>query len=89
MHDTEPKHPSSYPPSNHHAIHLYNVLFPGHNHLLTTSVDDPSLAGARVIIKVLGYQHRWLAGGYDLEIGQLKRWIAWWLGGVEWLFCPM
>ena len=36
-----------------------NVLFPGHN-LLT---------GARVIIKVSGYQHRWLAGGYDQETG--------------------
>ena len=32
-----------------------NVLFPGHNHLLATSTDDPSLW--------------WLAGGYDLEIG--------------------
>ena len=37
-----------------------HVLFKGHNHLLTT---------ARVIIKVLGHQHWWLAGGYDLEIG--------------------
>ena len=46
-----------------------NVLFPGHNHLLTTSTDDPSLAGAQVIIKVSGHQYRWLAGGYDLEIG--------------------
>ena len=36
-----------------------NVLFPGHNHLLTTSTDDPSLAGARVIIKVSCYQHRY------------------------------
>ena len=26
------------------------------------------LAGARAI-KVSGHQHRWLAGGYDLEIG--------------------
>ena len=32
------------------------VLFPGHNHLLTNGADDPSLAGARVIIKVSGYQ---------------------------------
>ena len=46
-----------------------NVLFPGPNHLLTTCTDDPSLAGARVIIKVQGHQYRWLAGGYDLEIG--------------------
>ena len=28
-------------------------------------------AGARVIIKVPGHQHQWLAGGYDLEIGHL------------------
>ena len=34
-----------------------NVLFPGHNHLLTTGADDPSLAGAWAIIKVLGHQH--------------------------------
>ena len=46
-----------------------NALFPGHNHLLTTGVDDPSLTGTRVIMKVLGHQHWWLAGGYDLEIG--------------------
>ena len=26
-----------------------NVLFPGHNHLLTTSTDDPTLTGAKVI----------------------------------------
>ena len=45
-----------------------NVLFSGHNHLLATGIDDPSLAGAWTIIKVSGHQHRWLAGGYDLEI---------------------
>ena len=37
------------------------VLFPGHNHMLTTGADDPSLAGARTIIKVSGHQHGWLA----------------------------
>ena len=58
-----------------------NVLFPGHNHLLTTGADDPSLAGDWAIIKVPGYQHRWLAGTYDLEIGHFQRWIAWWLPG--------
>ena len=47
-----------------------NVLFPGHNHLLTTGTDDPSLADAWVIIKVSGHQHQWLAGGCDPEIGQ-------------------
>ena len=47
-----------------------NVLFPGHNHLLATSTDDPSLLdGIQAIIKVSGYQHQWLAGGYNLEIG--------------------
>ena len=46
-----------------------NILFPGDNHLLTTGADDPTLAGAQAIIKVLGHQHWWLAGGYDLEIG--------------------
>ena len=40
-----------------------NVLLSGPNHLLTTSTDDPSLTGTRVIIKVSGQQHRWLAGG--------------------------
>ena len=44
-----------------------NVLFPSHDHLLTTSADDPSVAGTRATIKVLGHQHQWLAGGYDLE----------------------
>ena len=48
-----------------------NVLFPGQDHLLTTGTDDPSLAGARAIIKVSGHQYRWLAGGHDLEIGHL------------------
>ena len=46
-----------------------NVLLLGHNHLLITGTDDPSLAGAQPINKVLGHQYGWLAGGYDLEIG--------------------
>ena len=52
-----------------------NVLFPGHNHLLTTGrpTDNPSLAGAQAIIKVSVHQHWWLAGGYDLEIGHIFR----------------
>ena len=37
--------------------------------MLTTGADDTSFASAGTMIKVLGYQHRWLAGGYDLEIG--------------------
>ena len=47
-----------------------NVLFPGHNHLLTTGTDDQSLAGAQAIIEMSGYQHRWLAGGYDIFRGR-------------------
>ena len=58
-----------------------NVLFPGHNHLLTTSTDDPSLAGARAIIKVLGHQYQGLASGYDLEIGHFLEVARWWLAG--------
>ena len=51
-----------------------NVLFPGHNYLLTTGADDLTLliiaqASTVVIIIVKGHHHRWLAGGYDLEIG--------------------
>ena len=46
-----------------------NVLFSGHNHPLTTGTDDHSLYGTREIIRVSGHQYRWLAGGYDLEIG--------------------
>ena len=49
----------------------YNVLFPGHNHLLTTGTDDPSLSGIRLIIKAKVHQHQWLAGGYDLKIEHL------------------
>ena len=45
-----------------------NVIFAGHNHLQTTGADDPSLAGPLVITPVSGHQHRWLAGGYDLQI---------------------
>ena len=35
-----------------------NILFPGHNHLLTTGANDPTLiiTLARVIIKASGHQ---------------------------------
>ena len=46
-----------------------NVLFLGHNYLLTTGTDDPSLAGAQTIIEGSGHQYWRLAGSYDLEIG--------------------
>ena len=66
-----------------------NVLFPSHDLLLTTGTDDPSLAGDCAIIKVSGHQYRWLAGGYDLEIGHILKWLAWWLSGGLWLFCKV
>ena len=49
-----------------------NVLFPGHNHLLTLGTDDPSHAGVWAIIKVPCHQYRSLAGDYDLEIGHFR-----------------
>ena len=58
-----------------------NVLCRGHNHLLTNGTDDPSLAGAQVIIKVSVHQYWWFAGGCDLEIGHFYKWLAWWLPG--------
>ena len=48
-----------------------NVLFPGHNHLLTISrpSDDPtSFLLSPKHQRVKGHQYRWLADGYDLEI---------------------
>ena len=45
-----------------------NVLFAGHNHLLTTGTLIITLVGARSVIKVAGHQYRWFAGGYNLEI---------------------
>ena len=40
-----------------------NVLFPGHNHLLTTGADDLTASEGD---KVSGHHHRWLAGGYNV-----------------------
>ena len=63
---------SHYPPGNQHTRHLQKCPISRSNHLLSTgATDDPSLAGARAIIKVLGHQYQWLAGGYDLEIGHI------------------
>ena len=58
-----------------------NVLFSGHNHLLTTSTDDPSFACARAIIKVWGHQYRWLAGGltWKYELLEVASYTACWL----------
>ena len=42
-----------------------NVLFPGPNHLLTTSTDDSILWLSSEPQRVKGHQYRWLADGYD------------------------
>ena len=51
-----------------------NVLFPGHNHLLTTSTDDPALW--------LSPEHQW-AKCYDLELGHFLEMasmvVTWWI----------
>ena len=47
------------------------VLFPCHNHLLTTGLIIAQ-APARVIIKVKGHQYRWLADGNDLGKGHFR-----------------
>ena len=46
-----------------------NVPFPGHNFHWWPFTLIIILAGVRAITKVKGYQYRWLASGYDLEIG--------------------
>ena len=47
-----------------------HVPFLGHNHLLTTGADDPTLwLLPEHQVKVKDQQYRWLAGGYNLEIG--------------------
>ena len=46
-----------------------NVLFPGHNHLLTTGTDDLTLWLSPERQRMKGQQYLWLAGGYDLAIG--------------------
>ena len=49
-----------------------NVLFPGHNHLLTTCSDDLILwLSPDHRREVKGHQYRWLEDDYDLEIGHL------------------
>ena len=59
-----------------------NVLFPGHNHLLTTGADDPSIWLSPERQWVMGHQkHQWLGGGYDPDKGHFQKWLAWWLPG--------
>ena len=53
-----------------------NVLFSGHNHLLTTGPDDSTLWLSPEWQRVKGHQYWWLAGGNDLEIGHFLKWLA-------------
>ena len=54
--------------------------------VIATSTDDCliiTLTDAWVIIKVSGHQYRWLADGYDLEIGHFlevaSMVVTWWI----------
>ena len=49
-----------------------NVLFPGHNILLTTGADDPILWLSAKSQQMKDHQYQWLAGGYDLEIRHFR-----------------
>ena len=54
-----------------------NVLFPGHNHLLTTGTDDSTLStDLPEHQRVKGHQYQWFAGGYHLEIVHFQKWLA-------------
>ena len=62
-----------------------NVLFPGHNHLLTTRADDLTLliisrAPAWVVIKVKSHQHWWTSLEVDSMVVAL--WIVTFLSSV-------
>ena len=59
-----------------------NVLFPGHNHLLTIDTDDPSLAGIRVIIRVRSsgpVVSRWLRPGNRTLLEVASMVVTWWI----------
>ena len=52
-----------------HKVTTYkNSLSLGHNHLLTTGTDNPTLWLLPEYQRVKGHQYRWLADGYDREI---------------------
>ena len=56
-----------------------NVLFPGHNHLPTTSTDDPSLTATQAIIKVSGRQYWWLRPGNMTFLEVASTVVTWWI----------
>ena len=74
-----------YPPGNHYAIVISrNVLFPGHNHLLTTSADDliirlsPEcwLISVRSLAPVVS---RWLWPGNKTFLEVTSMVVTWWI----------
>ena len=57
-----------------------NVFFPGHNHLLTTSADDPLLAGTQAIIKGSSALLLWsLWPGNRLFLEVASKVVSWWI----------
>ena len=50
LHELDPTtaQKSRYPPGNHHTSHFKKKLFPGHNHLLATCTDDPTLGAPEI-----------------------------------------
>ena len=65
-----------------------NVLFPGHNHLLTTGTDDPTLSLSPEGQRVQGHQYQWLAwclwpgNRKFLEVTSMV--VTWWLVAFLW-----
>ena len=67
-----------------------NGLCPGHNHLLITGIDDPTLVGALAIIKVSGHQHWWLWPGNRTFLEVASMVVSWWIvpflhSGTQWV----
>ena len=57
-------------------------------HQVTTMLATSKKSWGSSIIKVLGHQYRWLAGGYDLEIEHFRSpsmVVTWWIG----FFCAV
>ena len=75
---------SHYPAGNHHHDDSKNVLFSGHNHLLTTGTDDPTLITDRVpeIISVrssVPVVSRWLWPENRTFLEVVSTVLTWWM----------
>ena len=66
---------SHYPPGNLHASHLYNVLFTGHNHLLTTGTEDSAL----YLLPECHRGARWLWPGNRTCLEEASMVVTWWI----------